>query len=180
MYDGISGQYYLRARFYNPKIGRFMQEDAYRGDGLNLYAYCQNNPITYYDPSGYMGLCPAGKSNPQAEQTEGSGQEISVGKFPENPDDLLPEIPRDKVTKSNGGTSQKIPTSDNVRIRAETHPLEPGETYNPRHHGQHYHVEYKIDPSKSWNNKNNVQKVYPPGYTRGSGTGFLPGEDFPH
>ncbi|MFV0241726.1 MAG: RHS repeat-associated core domain-containing protein [Lacrimispora sphenoides] len=63
MYDGISGQYYLRARFYNPKIGRFMQEDAYRGDGLNLYAYCQNNPITYYDPSGYMGLCPAGKSN---------------------------------------------------------------------------------------------------------------------
>lgn len=180
MYDGISGQYYLRARFYNPKIGRFMQEDAYRGDGLNLYAYCQNNPITYYDPSGYMGLCPAGKSNPQAEQTEGSGQEISVGKFPENPDDLLPEIPRDKVTKSNGGTSQKIPTSDNVRIRAETHPLEPGEIYNPRHHGQHYHVEYKIDPSKSWNNKNNVQKVYPPGYTRGSGTGFLPGEDFPH
>nr|WP_330363195.1 polymorphic toxin type 47 domain-containing protein [Lacrimispora indolis] len=66
MYDGISGQYYLRARFYNPKIGRFMQEDAYRGDGINLYAYCQNNPITYYDPSGYMGLCPAGKSNPQA------------------------------------------------------------------------------------------------------------------
>ena len=63
MYDGISGQYYLRARFYNPKIGRFMQEDAYRGDGLNLYAYCQNNPITYYDPSGYLGLCPAGKSN---------------------------------------------------------------------------------------------------------------------
>ena len=45
MYDGISGQYYLRARFYNPKIGRFLQEDVYRGDGLNLYAYCQNNPV---------------------------------------------------------------------------------------------------------------------------------------
>ncbi len=79
MYDGISGQYYLRARFYNPRIGRFMQEDAYRGDGLNLYAYCQNNPITYYDPSGYLGLCPAGKSNPQAEQTEGSGDPIKGG-----------------------------------------------------------------------------------------------------
>ncbi|MHC1748051.1 MAG: hypothetical protein AB9856_06625 [Cellulosilyticaceae bacterium] len=47
--------------------------------------------------------------------------------------------------------------------------------YNPRHHGQHYHVEYKIDPSKSWNNKNNVQNAYPQGYTKGSGTGFLPG-----
>ena len=30
-----------------------MQEDTYRGDGLNLYAYCANNPIGYYDPSGH-------------------------------------------------------------------------------------------------------------------------------
>ncbi|WP_024347256.1 RHS repeat-associated core domain-containing protein [Lacrimispora indolis] len=87
MYDGISGQYYLRARFYNPKIGRFIQEDAYRGDGLNLYAYCQNNPIIYYDPSGYLGLCPAGKSNPQAEQTEGSGQT----KYPVETETFLPD-----------------------------------------------------------------------------------------
>ena len=34
-------------------IGRFTQEDTYRGDGLNLYAYCGNNPVMYYDPSGY-------------------------------------------------------------------------------------------------------------------------------
>jgi len=34
-------------------IGRFLQEDPYRGDGLNLYAYCANNPVMYYDPSGY-------------------------------------------------------------------------------------------------------------------------------
>ncbi len=56
MYDGATGQYYLRARFYNPTIGRFLQEDMYRGDGLNLYTYCANNPVMYYDPSGYMGL----------------------------------------------------------------------------------------------------------------------------
>lgn len=30
-----------------------MQEDIYQGDGLNLYAYCHNNPVMYYDPSGY-------------------------------------------------------------------------------------------------------------------------------
>ena len=52
-YDQLTGQYYLRARYYNPVLGRFMQEDVYQGDGLNLYAYCRNNPVMYYDPSGY-------------------------------------------------------------------------------------------------------------------------------
>lgn len=54
-YDKVSGQYYLRARFYDPSVGRFLQEDVYRGDGLNLYAYCRNNPVVYYDPSGFAG-----------------------------------------------------------------------------------------------------------------------------
>ena len=52
-YDQEMGQYYLRARYYNPVVGRFTQEDVHRGDGLNLYAYCHNNPVIYYDPSGY-------------------------------------------------------------------------------------------------------------------------------
>ena len=51
--EPITQQYYLRARFYNPAIARFTQEDEYHGDGLNLYAYCVNNPIDYYDPSGF-------------------------------------------------------------------------------------------------------------------------------
>ena len=52
-YDQEMGQYYLRARYYNPQLGRFTQEDVHRGDGLNLYVYCHNNPVIYYDPSGY-------------------------------------------------------------------------------------------------------------------------------
>ncbi len=52
-YDPITSQYYLRARFYNPVIGRFLNEDTYYGDGLNLYTYCQNNPVYYIDPSGH-------------------------------------------------------------------------------------------------------------------------------
>ncbi len=43
----------MRARFYNPTIGRFTQEDVYRDDGLNLYAYVINNPLLWVDPSGY-------------------------------------------------------------------------------------------------------------------------------
>lgn len=53
-WDTTTGQYYLRARYYNPVIGRFTQEDTYRGDGLNLYAYCHGNPVGYGDPSGNM------------------------------------------------------------------------------------------------------------------------------
>lgn len=55
--DPVTLQYYLRVRFYNPVIARFTQEDTYRGDGLNLYAYCANNPIFYVDPSGHQPNC---------------------------------------------------------------------------------------------------------------------------
>ena len=54
MMDAVTGQYYLRARFYNPVIARFLSEDTYYGDGLNLYAYCHNNPVGYVDPSGHI------------------------------------------------------------------------------------------------------------------------------
>ncbi len=58
-YDAETGHYYLNARYYDPKIARFLQEDTYRGSAndplsLNLYAYCFNNPIRYFDPTGHI------------------------------------------------------------------------------------------------------------------------------
>ena len=55
--DNETQQYYLRARFYNPVIARFTQEDIYRDDGLNLYVYVVNNPLLWIDPSGYKKQC---------------------------------------------------------------------------------------------------------------------------
>jgi len=52
--------YYLNARMYNPITARFLQEDTYTGKGkgsdplsLNLYTYCYNSPLKYYDPTGH-------------------------------------------------------------------------------------------------------------------------------
>ena len=55
--DQETEQYYLRARFYNPVIARFTQEDVYKDDGLNLYVYVVNNPLLWFDPSGYKKQC---------------------------------------------------------------------------------------------------------------------------
>ena len=72
-YDELTEQYYLRARYYNPILGRFMQEDVYQGDGLNLYAYCYNNPVMYFDPSGY-GKKKAKACLKQEEFSEAAGE----------------------------------------------------------------------------------------------------------
>ncbi len=50
-FDKVTGQYYLRARYYAPQVGRFITEDPIN-DGLNWYTYCENNPIRFIDPNG--------------------------------------------------------------------------------------------------------------------------------
>ena len=56
-YNAVTGQVYLRARFYEPEMNRFSQKDILRGsiiDGasLNRYLYCTNDPVNFIDPSG--------------------------------------------------------------------------------------------------------------------------------
>ena len=41
---------YYRARYYDPKIGRFINEDPMKWfGGMNHYAYAGNNPTTFTD-----------------------------------------------------------------------------------------------------------------------------------
>ena len=49
--------YYMRARYYDASVGRFVSEDpkGFDGGDVNLYAYVRGNPVMFIDP---LGLCP--------------------------------------------------------------------------------------------------------------------------
>ncbi|MFH0803339.1 MAG: RHS repeat-associated core domain-containing protein [bacterium] len=58
--ESASGLVYLRNRYYDPSIGRFLSQDpiGFSG-GMNMYAYCGNNPGNLVDPGGTMYLPPS-------------------------------------------------------------------------------------------------------------------------
>jgi RHS repeat-associated protein len=55
------GMYYLRARYYDPALGRFIGRDPFPGfaggpQSHNRYIYVANNPVKLVDPYGLCGL----------------------------------------------------------------------------------------------------------------------------
>lgn len=63
-YDDELDMFYLRARYYNPQIGRFTSLDIEEGEisnplDMNRYVYCRNNPIKYVDPTGKSAIATA-------------------------------------------------------------------------------------------------------------------------
>ncbi len=57
-FDSTTGLYYLRARYMDTSIGRFISMDTYQGSNadpisLHKYLYANSNPVTYTDPSGF-------------------------------------------------------------------------------------------------------------------------------
>jgi len=128
-FDQITQQYYLRARYYNPVIARFTQEDVYRGDGLNLYTYCDNNPVIYYDPSGYVCNKPDFK-NPI---------EKNIINLPKNPNELINkgwiDVTPEGMAKNTSSRELKNP-STGIKVRFD--PGKPGATgFEGK---DHYHI----------------------------------------
>jgi len=54
-YDSETGMYFYRARYYDPKVGRFVTKDPLGfGGGINVYNYVGANPINWGDPLGLL------------------------------------------------------------------------------------------------------------------------------
>ncbi len=170
--DSETGLYYNRFRYYNPSDGSYINQDPIGlAGGLNLYNY-PRDPVNFFDP---LGLSSCGPSDVTKR-----------GAFPKTADEMSSLIgPPKKVGTTPDGTVRTTWTpNSSTKIRHESHPhgLKPGDAgYNPRHHGEHFHVETKPH-NMSWSQarkQGQILKSKPEGYTPGSGTGFLSGENFP-
>lgn len=56
--DSETGLYYYRARYYDPRLGRFTSEDplSFAAGDPNLYRYVGNSPLIFTDPSGQLAI----------------------------------------------------------------------------------------------------------------------------
>lgn len=132
-YDVETGLYYLRARYYDPEAGRFISEDTYTGDpndplSLNLYTYCHNEPIMYWDPSGNREIV-----------SDDDGKMITYDTHTGN------------VNSSNGTTLENISISQNKDKTVTTAIVTDGATGNKK-----VIVEINADTNIKYNNDRNL------------------------
>ncbi|QRG65229.1 RHS repeat-associated core domain-containing protein [Brevibacillus choshinensis] len=119
IYDEKTGFYYLRARYYDPSIGRFISEDSYKGQvdnplSLNRYTYTHNNPLKFVDPSGHEVEIGASSINrPGDTLFDDKKREAMLDIYKRYGLEAVPEMYRDEVQIFSGDA---LPGSAGVRI----------------------------------------------------------------
>ena len=170
-YDTDLSLYYLNSRYYDSNTGRFINADdtLYNSMlGYNMFAYCNNNPVNYYDPTGQAaaeifygwivgaGSAAAAEPTPVGEIVLVVGAIIiggiwlaeELGEIGENSNDKLSEPPK-SITEpdNNNETDEENKTS----LPTEGDPNSDAELYDKkglkqrRHYGPDGKAEYDID-----------------------------------
>jgi RHS repeat-associated protein len=79
--DG-TGLYYYRARYYSPKLARFISSDPIGlGGGINPYAYVRGNPVKYVDP---FGLAPGDPYRTQHDAARAASRQYNMSSMMDN------------------------------------------------------------------------------------------------
>ena len=135
-YDIETGLYYLQTRYYDPETGRFINADGFLSTGqgvlgYNMYAYCMNNPVILYDPTGTSGLLLAlgkGLIETAAVVLLSIAIVATVNHIVKNP----PKLPKISVPKIN--TKNKVKTSEKAKENKKTVSVPKPSRRDPVHH----------------------------------------------
>ncbi len=118
--------YYYRARYYHAGLGRFIQPDPLGLlAGSNPYAYAENNPVNFLDPSGLRTYVAHGTSS-------------GPGRLDEFRAALHKADPKTKVLEWSGKLTETVPSTDvpaaelfnKIIADLQADPLKPGEKLN--------------------------------------------------
>lgn len=139
--DAESGLYYLNARYYDPSMGRFINEDTVEGQisnplTLNIYTYVENNPANYVDPSGND------SQKPNKDKPFGGG---------------MSPAPKGKSNSSTAGGSPKSSNGDNSTSTNQNYGVSPSDLYDGGRSAEEYEALAK-DPSKGFKIDDNSEE----------------------
>jgi RHS repeat-associated protein len=110
-FDTETNLYYYRARYYDPKAGRFLAEDPLgpKDEGPNLYAYVSNNPIMSVDPLGRFKLDKSCTNHPCITiGGPGSGDPNNQAAHQANVQQLIQQAGDEACSNLNGITDPKL------------------------------------------------------------------------
>ena len=116
LWEETTGLQYLRSRWYDPSLGRFLNEDSFEGEldnplSLNQYTYLEQNPLIYKDPTGRAKDTPA--------NSMGGGFQLGVGVTWASPmKDIVKQVGKIavKTTKSSIDKAKAIPKTKAHKI----------------------------------------------------------------
>jgi RHS repeat-associated protein len=139
-YDTETGYYYLQSRYYNPEMGRFINIDALGGDvgallSHNVFAYCNNNPVTAKDPSGFRPIYTTGEETDAMREASYNAMSKAKAKGPSQKLPMSGEKPNSKASTPDGKTVREYDEHGNAK--KDTHYGHPD--HHPELKSPHFH-----------------------------------------
>jgi len=184
-WDPDAGLYYYRSRWYDPKTGRFLSEDAigFAGGDANLQRYVYNNPLKFIDPTGMSGGGSGGSGSGGGWSGGGWSGGTAPGVNHPTPDgpttDVLgpgAEFPRQWAPMPGPGATMNVTTATITLEQSAALSARPGGDGRPPSdwdlYWGHYFLPWKPRPVDGWDRLCIGVQYFGWGLTATSLTGF--------